>query len=191
MIPYKSGMFFITFTCHEWLSLIDKVTGYEIMYNWFDHLKEKGHFINGFVIMPNHVHLLLSFINTKQSINTIIGNGKRFMAYEIIRRLQVNNEVALLQQLSANVEEARKANKKQHEVWETSFDWKDCRSNEFVWQKLNYMHNNPCTGKWQLAANAIEYIHSSAKFYLTGVQGIYPVTNFMEMEEVNFNLSKE
>ena len=113
------------------------------------------------------------------------------MAYEIIQRLEVNKDVALLHQLSAHVEAARKANKKQHEVWETSFDWKDCCSNEFVWQKLNYMHNNPCTGKWQLAANPIEYIHSSAKFYLTGVQGIYPVTNFMEMEEVNFNLSKE
>jgi hypothetical protein len=52
------------------------------------------------------------------------------------------------------------------------------------------MHNNPCTGKWQLAANPIDYIQSSVKFYLTGGQGIYPVTNFREMEEVNFNFSK-
>ncbi len=141
--------------------------------------------------MSNHVHALISFINTKQSINTIVGNGKRFMAYEIIQRLEANREVALLHQLSAHVEVTRKANKKQHDVWETSFDWKDCRSNEFAWQKLNYKHNNPCTGKWQLAANPIEYIYSSAKFYLTGVQGIYPANIFMEMEEVNFNLSKE
>ena len=73
--------------------------------------------------MPNHVHALITFINTKQSINTIVGNGKRFMAYEIIRRLEVNNEVALLQQLIGHVQAARKANIKQHEVWETSFDW--------------------------------------------------------------------
>jgi REP element-mobilizing transposase RayT len=189
-IPYNSGMFFITFTCYEWISLIDKTAGYDLVYNWFDHLKSTGHFINGYVIMPNHVHALISFINTKQPINTIVGNGKRFMAYKMVERLEVNNEVALLQKLSVNVEPKRKANNKQHEVWETSFDWKDCRSNEFVWQKLNYMHNNPCTGKWQLAANPIDYIHSSAKFYLTGVQGIYPVTNFMEMEEVNFSFSK-
>ena len=184
-------MFFITFTCHNWLPLIDKVSGYNIIYNWFDHLKEYGHFVNGYVIMPNHVHALISFINAKQSINTIIGNGKRFMAYEIIKRLEANSEAGILQQLSAHVEPIRRANKKLHEVWETSFDWKDCRSNTFVWQKLDYMHSNPCTGKWQLAANPIEYFHSSAKFYLTGVQGIYPVTNFMEMEEVNFNLGKE
>ena len=141
--------------------------------------------------MPNHVHVLISFVTTTQSINTIIGNGKRFMAYEIINRLKTNNETALLMQLAGSVETARKENKKLHEVWEISFDWKDCRSNEFVWQKLNYMHNNPCTGKWQLAVYAIEYIHSSARFYLTGVQDIYPVTNFMEMEEVDFNKSTE
>ena len=70
-------MFFITFTCHQWLSLIEKVNGYDIVYNWFDHLKKQGHFLNGYVIMPNHVHALISFINTKQSINNIIGNGKR------------------------------------------------------------------------------------------------------------------
>lgn len=71
--------------------------------------------------MPNHVHALISFIDTKQSINTIVGNGKRFMAYEIIARLEKNNELTLLQNLADNVEDTRKANKKQHEVWETSF----------------------------------------------------------------------
>ena len=190
-IPYNSGIFFITFTCHQWLPLIDKTNGYDIVYNWFNHLKCKGHYINGFVIMPNHVHALISFVNTKQSINTIIGNGKRFMAYEIIERLKANNETALLEQLAGKVEATKKQNKKLHEVWELSFDWKDCRSNDFIYQKLDYMHLNPCTGKWQLTINPIEYLHSSAKFYLTGEYGFYPVTNFMEMEDVTFNESKQ
>jgi len=180
-------MFFITFTCHQWRWLIDKVNGYDIVYSWFDHLKAKGHSINGYVIMPNHVHALISFIHPAQSINTIIGNGKRFMAYEIIKRLEKMNESAILQQLADSVEKARKENNKLHEVWKLSFDWKDCRSNEFVWQKLDYTHNNPCTGKWRLATNPIEYMHSSAKFYLTGEQGFYLVTNFMEMDDVDFN----
>jgi hypothetical protein len=38
--------------------------------------------------MPNHIHALLAFRNTQgQSINTIIGNGKRFIAYELIAKL--------------------------------------------------------------------------------------------------------
>ncbi len=51
------------------------------------------------------------------------------------------------------------------------------------------MHNNPIVKKWNLCNNPIKYTHSSAKFYLTEEQGIYSVTNFMEMEDVNFNES--
>ncbi len=141
--------------------------------------------------MPNHVHAFISFIDTPQSINTIVGNGKRFMAYEIIARLQAENETDLLQSLKKAVEAKRKHNNKKHEVWKLSFDWKDCRSNDFVWQKLDYMHNNPCTGKWQLAENALLYPHSSARFYLTGEQEIYHIRNFMEMEDVVFNKRQE
>ena len=106
-IPFSFGTFFITFTCHNWIPLIDKVNGYDIVYSWFDHLKSKGHYINGYVIMPNHVHALFSFIETDQSINTIIGNGKRFMAYEIIKRLTEAKETELLSQLSSSVEQKR------------------------------------------------------------------------------------
>ena len=83
-IPYLSGTYFITFTCHQWLPLIEKTNGYDIVYKWFNHLKSKDHFLNGYVIMPNHVHTLISFTETSQEINTIVGNGKRFMAYVIL-----------------------------------------------------------------------------------------------------------
>jgi len=46
-----------------------------------------------------------------------------------------------------NVEAKRRANNKLHDVWKLSFDWKYCNSLHFIKQKLNYMHDNPCTGK--------------------------------------------
>ncbi len=42
-----------------------------------------------------------------QSINTIIGNGKRFMAYEIIKRLPAKKENDLLLTLQNNVEKGK------------------------------------------------------------------------------------
>ncbi len=185
-IPFSSGMFFITFTCYKWTPLIDKVNGYDLVYNWFNHLIANGHFINGYVIMPNHVHVIISFINTNQSINTIIGNGKRFMAYEIVKRLIQKGEVNLLEDLAKNVEAKRKENNKQHEVWELSFDWKECRSNSFTSQKIDYIHKNPCSGKWMLAKTWLEYKHSSAMYYETGKQGGVNVKRYMEMEDVAF-----
>ena len=135
--------------------------------------------------MPNHVHTLIAFRNTGQSINTIVGNGKRFMAYEIITRLQEQGQTGLLKQMEQAVETKDRERNKQHEVWEDSFDWKECRSNNFIKQKLDYMHNNPCSGKWNLAATPTDYKHGSARFYLCGEQAAYPVTSYLEMEDID------
>lgn len=164
----SDGVYFITFTCHQWLPLIKQTNGYDLVYNWFDYLKSKGHYINGFVIMPNHVHALIAFRNTGQVINTIVGNGKRFMAYEIIIRLKQQKEDKLLYQLHLSVEAKDLERNKKHEVWEDSFDWKECRTNKYMQQKLDYMHNNPCKGKWNLAFAPAAYEHSSARFYIAG-----------------------
>ncbi len=91
---------------------------------------------------------------------------------------QENN---LLLTLRNNVEAKRKANNKLHEVWKLSFDWKYCNSMQFIKQKLNYMHDNPCSGKWNLCSSPIEYIHSSAKYYLAGENGFYLVNDAEDM----------
>ena len=180
-ITTNSGVYFITFTCTNWLPLFEKANAYSSVYNWFNHLKNDGHFIIGYVIMPNHIHAIISFRDTGKSINTIISNGKRFMAYDIVKKLEQQKEIALLQQLS-NARNATeiKANKK-HKVFETSFDWKCCDSDKFLEQKLQYIHLNPCRGKWDLATSPIDYLHSSAKYYITGQEGYYEVLNYKSL----------
>ena len=186
-IPYDSGHFFITFTCHNWLPLIDITNSYDLVYNWFNILKKHGHYITGYVIMPNHVHATIAFRKTKKSINKIIGDGKRFIGYEIINRLQHQDQKDILLQLQNAVNNSDKKKGKLHEVWEDSFDWKECNSSAFIVQKLEYMHSNPVAGKWELAVNAMEYPHSSAKFYICGQQGFYPVLNYRELDDINLN----
>jgi hypothetical protein len=44
--------------------------------------------------MPNHLHVILHFHNAGFSLNAIIANGKRFMAYEIINRLEEKGNTA-------------------------------------------------------------------------------------------------
>ena len=52
-----------------------------------------------------------------------------------------------------------------HKVFKDSFDAKPVFSQKFLIQKINYIHYNPVTGKWQLAKSFVEYEHSSASFY--------------------------
>jgi hypothetical protein len=35
-IPYSNGHFFITFTCYNWLPLIEQSNSYDLIYKWFD-----------------------------------------------------------------------------------------------------------------------------------------------------------
>ena len=52
-----------------------------------------------------------------------------------------------------------------HKVFADSFDAKECYSNEFVYQKLEYIHKNPVSKKWQLVNDYTDYPFSSAAFY--------------------------
>ena len=190
-IPYTEGIYFITFTCYKWLHLIEETQSYDQVYKWFDYLKSKGHTIAGYVIMPNHVHALIAFRRTDQSINTIVGNGKRFMAYEIVKRLEQHGMKERLSEMKNAVDEIDRLRRKKHEVWEDSFDWKECTSNAFINQKLNYMHDNPCKGTWDLAVSPADYPHSSARFYICGEQASYPVINAGELEDIDLTKNPE
>ena len=158
-------MFFVTFTCYKWLNLFSITNGYDIVYNWFDVLIEKGHKVVGYVIMPNHVHAIIAINKSSQSLNTILANGKRFMAYALVKRLEMANEVKILNDLSAGLLPGDKKKGQLHKVFETSFDVKVCKTIDFIKQKLDYMHKNPCNKKWMLANEPIEYKHSSMRFY--------------------------
>ena len=39
------------------------------------------------------------------------------------------------------------------------------------------MHNNPCTGRWNLAVDAMAYEHSTARYYISGKHAAYKITN--------------
>lgn len=184
IIPYHSGVYFITFTNYKWLPLFEITNAYDLVYKWFNYLKERGNYIFGYVIMKNHLHIIIAFRNSNKTINTIIGNGKRFLAYGIVKRLKQNNQISTLEILEKGVKSTDRKRGKFHEVFEESFDWKECSSDKFIQQKLDYIHNNPCTEKSKLCLNPSDYKHSSANFYIDNIINEY-VTNYMELNDIN------
>ncbi|MFT4205131.1 MAG: hypothetical protein QM610_14595 [Chitinophagaceae bacterium] len=197
-IPYNEGIYFITFTCSKWLPLIEMTNGYRHVYKWYDYLKIQGHFVLGYVIMPNHVHSIIAFRSQDssnsssyvtfrygKSINNIISNGKRFMAYAIVADLKALEQFNLLSSLANGVNTTQQAMGKKHEVFEPSFDWKECGGLHILCQKLDYIHQNPCKGNSPLANSQQDYRHSSASYYLTGVHSEYEVTDYMNMKDID------
>ena len=85
MVQQPGEIYFISFTCFRWKCLFELANAYDSIYKWFDYLTERQSSIIGYVIMPNHLHTLFHLPASKQSLNTIISNGKRFLAYDIIK----------------------------------------------------------------------------------------------------------
>ena len=150
------------------MSLIEITNSYDIVYNWFNILKQDEIEVVAFVIMPNHLHCILYFPQANFDLNKIISNGKRFMAYEIINRLEKANQTGLLSQLSNAVTLNEQKKGQLHRAFENSFDAKAIFSDKFLLQKLNYIHHNPDSGKWNLVKDFTLYEHSSASFYEEG-----------------------
>jgi REP element-mobilizing transposase RayT len=181
----KQEIFFCTITCYNWLHLFEITYFYDGIYKWFDVLKQKECSIKcsiiGYVIMPNHFHFMVYLPDIPVTLNKLVANGKRFMAYDIVSRLKIRQENKLLFLLCNAVSASERSKGKQHMVFSLSFDAKICYSEKMIEQKLDYMHHNPVTGKWNLVDDYTDYIHSSARFYELNEQGIYPVTHYKEI----------
>jgi len=157
---------FVTFTCFNWIHLFEITQSYDIVYNWLKLIDEKYKIKTlGFIIMPNHVHLLLYLTDDKVNLNTVMSNAKRFMAYEFVKRLKQQENHEILNILASGCSEKEKAKGQLHKAFEPSFDAKLIYSYEFLNQKLDYIHHNPVNGKWRLCDDFTDYPHSSAAFY--------------------------
>jgi len=139
--------------------------------------------------MPSHVHAIIAFGNTGKTINNIVSNGKRFIAYDLVNRLQKQNSNLILTELTVSLNNTDRKEGKLHKVFQTSFDWKECRTEKFIQQKLDYIHWNPCKGN-KLVELPELYENSSAKSYITGEQGVYPITSFMELRDIDLTRSR-
>ena len=82
--------------------------------------------------MPSHVHAIIAFSNTGKTINSIVSNGKRFLAYDLVKRLQAKSNTLILNELNIRLNNTERKEGKLHAVFETSFDWKECRTEKFI-----------------------------------------------------------
>ena len=65
--------------------------------------------------MPGHLHGIIAFRNRGKSLNSIIGNGKRFLAYDLVAALKQKQETTILNQLNESVRLIMKTHSRKYE----------------------------------------------------------------------------
>ena len=152
---------FFTATILEWKQLLKPDRFKDIIISSLLFLKnEESVVVYGFVIMPNHIHLIWQiqdgFIKEKVQLRFL-----RFTGQQLKFELAKTNP--------AKLEAFRvRAQDREYQIWERNSLSIDLWTQEVFIQKLNYIHNNPLQEKWKLAEYTEDYKYSSAKFHETG-----------------------
>lgn len=147
---------FVTFRTHKGLPMIDDAISAIIIDTLRQFIRDMSMVLAGYVIMPNHVHLVL-IPSAGVEIGNLVGNIKRVSARAIHEFLKSERK-ELLDYLSVIRNRLPK-----FAFWQRRcFDF-NCRTEKDMWDKVNYCHNNPVTKK--LVDSPEKWNWSSCRWY--------------------------
>ncbi len=169
-----NAVYFWTITVKEWIHLL-KTNDYKtIVIESLKWLHEKGLVrIYGYVIMPNHIHLLWEQL--KMNGKEFPKNSfEKFTAHRFRKKLMLEDP-GLLKKFNV-VATDRSLN-----FWQRDPLAILVFSREMASQKLNYMHFNPLQEHWNLCKHPEDYRFSSASFYENNKDEFGIVTHYMDV----------
>ena len=137
------------------------------------YLQKKYHArLLGYVIMPNHIHLIL-YYEKENTLSAFMRDLKKFTFFQIRRELENSNE-EMFKKLSYRHRDQL------FKVWNDRFDDVWIGSRELLEVKLDYIHLNPLQEHWNLCSDPTAYFFSSANFYENNVQAKLTVTHYRD-----------
>lgn len=99
-----------------------------------------------------------------QNLSDIMRDFKKFTSKRIVEELELINESRKEWLLNAFMKSAKDIKRVKHfKVWQDGNQPKELSSNEFIDQKLFYIHNNPVAEG--IVAEPEHYLYSSASNY--------------------------
>lgn len=168
----KQGCYFVTFTVIHWIDIFSRREYRDIIVESLNYcIAEKGLVVYAWVIMSNHIHLIITTRN-KENISDIIRDFKKFTSKKIVYAMQTIPESRKEWLLNAMHKEAQR-------IGRATFYkmWKDDnhaitidRMRIKIDERIHYIYENPVRNG--LVSNAWEYVYSSATDYQQGKKGL-------------------
>jgi putative transposase len=136
------GTYFVTSTIIDWIKIFSLKDFPEIIIDEIKFRREKKQLeIYGYVIMPDHIHMIIS----SENIPKIMRSFKSYTAKKIIEKLKETNEKNILNKLKIAKPDYKAES--EYQVWQEGFHPKMILGISEYRQKMNYIHNNPVARK--------------------------------------------
>jgi len=188
VIRDQSAIHFITATVVDWVDVFTRKAYRDSIIECLDYcIKNKAMLVYGYVIMSNHIHLIIQSRDGK--LSDLVRDFKKFTAKQILEKIQIEPESRrewILERFQKATESHTR--NKNYQFWQYGNHAEEIYSHEFMWSKLDYIHLNPVRAG--ILEKASEYIYSSASNYVNG-KGILevilvdnPIVNVMNVNNV-------
>ena len=135
---------FVTFAVVGWIDVFSREQYKEIFVNSLQYCQQhKGLTLHAWVIMTNHVHLIISSNTNK--IEDIVRDLKKYTSKQIIKAIQENPTESRKEWMLNLFSFAGKNNNnnKDHQFWKQDYHPIELNSAEKSKERLDYLHQNP------------------------------------------------
>jgi len=162
----RGDLHFVTFSCYRRLPLLGSQRARSLFVRELARVRlEYGFRLAGYVVMPNHVHLLMSE-PPKGTVSTALQMLKQRVSRKMRKRKKRGREGQLALAFGTEGEAARS-------FWQARFYDFNVYSRGKLKEKLNYMHANPVIRK--LVRDAKDWPWSSWSQYMKGENGLIEI----------------
>lgn len=166
--------YFLTLTTIGWIDIFTRLSQRYLIVNSLRHCqRKKGLEIYAYCIMPSHIHLLCR-ADENTPLSDIIRDFKKYTSRKIIENILGEKESRrewMLKLFSEACEHLARDQK--YKVWQDGYHAEIIETPRFLYQKLNYIHNNPVVDK--IVDFPENYWFSSARDY-AGMESMLDVT---------------
>lgn len=160
-------IYFITSTVVDWIPLFISYRYCNIVMESLEYCRRhKGLRIHAYVIMPTHIHLIVS-IEPAAALPGVVRDLKRYTSRALSACLREDHAQVWLRLLHEWSYRGR--GNTEYKVWQDGYCPEAIFSQKFFRQKLDYLHDNPV--RKGLVRRMEDWYYSSAAAYLKGERG--------------------
>lgn len=161
----QRALYFVTCTVVYWIDVFSRDTYKDILLDSLEHCKaNKGLEVYAYVIMTNHLHLIVG-TDGRHKMQDIIRDFKKFTSRQVLIAIADNKRESRREWMLWMFERAGSKNRHntKFQFWQNDFKPIELADNFMVQQKLDYIHENPVRARLVLSPE--EWLYSSAKNY--------------------------
>ena len=174
-IALTKELYFTTTTVIDWVDIFTRPIYKHIVIESLAYCQEqKGLEIYAWVLMSNHLHMIIGTQETDIKLSDILRDFKKFTNKKMMVAIESNQQESRKEWILDRCWFAGDNDKKikKYRFWQEGNHVEQLYSYDFFKQKLDYIHMNPV--RQEIVERPEEYLYSSARNY-SGMDGLLDV----------------